>query len=92
MGLGPLASVSVQVSRRHQREGPVPRLRGSVTRRENFSQASLTAGCLGDGPPLCVREFTRCGPNGIRVATVTVNFPHPVGLPHVGLESAPVRG
>ena len=50
------------------------------------------AGFLGDGPPRCVRELPRCGPNGIRVATVTVNFPHPVGLPHVGLESAPVRG
>ena len=50
------------------------------------------AGCLGDGPARCVREFPRCGPNGIGVETVTVNFPHPVGLPDVGLESAPVRG
>ena len=69
-----------------------PQLRGSVARRENFSQASLMAGCLGDGPARCVREFPRCGPNGIGVETVTVNFPHPVGLPDVGLESAPVRG
>ena len=92
MGLGPLASVSVQVSRRNQREGPVPRLWGSVARRENFSQASIMAGCLGEGPPRCVREFPRCAPNGIRMATVTVNFPHPVGRPDVGLESAPVRG
>ena len=59
---------------------------------KKFSQASLMAGCLGDGPPRCVREFPRCGPNGIRVATVTVNFPHPVRLHDVGPESAPVRG
>ena len=55
-------------------------------------ERGLMTGCLGDGPPRCVFEFPRCGPNGIRVATVTVNFPHPVGLPDVGLESAPVRG
>ena len=42
--------------------------------RENFLPASTTSGCLGDGPSWCVREFPRCGPNGIRVAFVSVNF------------------
>ena len=51
-----------------------PRLRGPGGGRENFSRASTTSSCLGDGPPWCVREFPRCGPNGIRVAFVSVNF------------------